>query len=338
MLARKLKLTLNGLEVGTTPMLVPSVSSRVNLPVRELLQTISAIVDGPLSISAYDYYYLKERSVPVDDIISFPDLIFLDSGGYECNKDQDVSDIGLYRPDPNKWNEDMHSEVINEWSIKIPTVLISYDHPSERHPIEEQIEKANDLFERKDRFLKEILIKPETTVSKRINTEKVMENLESLSSFDIIGFTEKELGYSIFKRMINIAKIRKVMNKKGIQIPIHIFGSLDPVTTPLYHLAGADIFDGLSWLRFAFNNGNTLCIDSFGPKFYKAHENTKKIWIQILYKNDSYLRQLKLDLEKFQSKKTFDGESFSIFGANAEYFKKTYEDLIEKVGGDLNGR
>jgi len=334
MLARKLKVTLNGLEVGTTPMLLPAVSSRINLPMSKLLETISAIVDGPILISAYDYYYLKEKTTPVDDIISFPDLIFLDSGGYECNKDQDVSDIGLYKPDPRQWNEQMHLQVIDEWSIKIPTVLISYDHPSLRQTIEGQIEKANKLFEGKNEFLKEILIKPESIGSERIEPDNVLRNLKSLSSFDIIGFTEKELGYSAFKRMINIAKIRKAMDNEDIQIPIHIFGSLDTVTTPLYYLSGADIFDGLSWLRFAFNNGNTIYIDSFGPTFYGADDNTKKMWIRTVYENDSYLRKLKLDLEKFQTTESFD----RTLSPNSQFFKKTYEDLIQKIGGDSNGR
>lgn len=321
MLARKLKLSLKGLEVGTTPMLVPAVSSRINLPLQELLQTISEIVDGPLLISAYDYYYQRELS------ISFPELIFLDSGGYECNKDQDVSDIGLYKPDNFEWNKDLHSRIISEWSNEKPTVLISYDHPSMREPIAKQIEKANGLFQGKNEFLKEILIKPETKTSTKIRPEKFIENLDSFTSFDIVGFTEKELGYSVLERMIFIAKIRMAMNQKSIEIPIHIFGSLDTVTTPLYYLSGADIFDGLSWLRFLFNDGNTLYMDSFGPKFYGADEKINKIWIRSLYQNYSYLRQLKLNLEKFHSKNNFD-----IWGSNAEFFKKTYDDLVEKVG------
>ena len=31
-----------------------------------------------------------------------------------------------------------------------------------------------------------------------------------------------------------------------------MFGSLDPVLAPLFHAAGAEIFDGLSWLRFGY--------------------------------------------------------------------------------------
>lgn len=322
MFARKMKLTLKGQEVGTTPMLVPAVSSRINLPLQELTQTISEIVDGPLLISAYDYHH-SQCNLP----ISFPELIFLDSGGYECNKDQDVSDIGLYKPDSCEWNKDLHTDVINEWSSKIPTVLISYDHPSIREHISKQIETANNLFQGRDEFLKEILIKPETKTSYKIKPEKVTNNLESFTSFNILGFTEKELGSSVLERMINIAKIRIAMNAENIEIPIHIFGSLDTITTPLYFLSGADIFDGLSWLRFLFNDGNTLYIDSFGPKFYGADEKINKIWIQSLYKNYSYLRQLKMNLEIFHSKNNFD-----IWGNNAEFFKKTYDDLVEKVG------
>ena len=327
MLARKLKLTLNGLEVGTTPMLLPSVSSRINLDISKILETISEIVDGSLLISAYDYRYADEL------FLSFPDLIFLDSGGYECNKDQEVSDTGLYRPNPKEWSRDIYSNVINNWTIEIPTVLISYDHPSVRKPVEQQIEDANRLFERKDNFLKEILIKPETEDSKRIKPERIVENLDLLSSFDIIGFTEKELGYSVFKRMINIAKIRIAMDKKNLEIPLHIFGSLDTVTTPLYYLSGADIFDGLSWLRYIFHEGNTLYLDSYGPKFYGADENFRKMWIRSVFHNYSYLRKLKLDLEKFCSKKNFD-----ILGPNADFFRSTYDDLLEKIGGDNNGR
>lgn len=323
MLTRKLRLTLKGLEVGTTPMLVPAISSRLNLPMQELLLFISdnSIVDGPFLISAYDYHY--ENSI----YASFADLIFLDSGGYECNKDQCVSDIGLYKPDNFEWNKDIHSSVINEWPNEIPTVLISYDHPLTRESILKQIENANELFQGKDKFLREILIKPETNDTTKIKPENVIENLELIASFDIVGFTEKELGDSVLERMICIAKVRVAMDKKRMEIPIHIFGGLDIVTAPLYYLSGADIFDGLSWLRFLFIDGNALYIDSFGPKFYGVDEKINKIWMRSIYQNCNYLRRLKSDLETFHYKKDFD-----IFGPNSEFFKRTYKDLVTKVG------
>ena len=89
----------------------------------------------------------------------------------------------------------------------------------------------------------------------------------------------------------------------------------------------------MTWLRFAFNNGNTLYIDSFGPKFYGAYENAKRIWIRTVYENGNYLRKLKLALEKFQSTEDFD-----TLGLNSEFLQRTYEDFVGKIGGDLNGR
>lgn len=327
MLARKLKLTLNGLEVGTTPVLVPSVSSRTNIDISKILKTISEFVYGPLLISAYDYYYIKNLDV------SFPELIFLDSGGYECNKEQDVSDIGLYKPDPLDWDESLYLQVIKQWKTEIPTVLISFDHPLKRKPIKDQIKDAKNLFKGNNNFIKEILIKPQSKSSERINKEAVIRNLKSLSKFDILGFTEKELGFSLLDRMTNLAEIRMAMDNEGIEKPIHIFGSLDPITTPLYYMAGADIFDGLSWLRFIFHDGETYYIDSFGPKFYGPHEPIKVIWGKTISKNYSDLMRLKLNLEKFQSKR-----DFRIFESNADFLKKAFDDLSEKIGGDRNGR
>lgn len=77
--------------------------------------------------------------------------------------------------------------------------------------------------------------------------------------FHALGVTEKELGGNFKERMINIARIRKALNGVGLEnMPIHIFGSLDTVSTPLYFVAGADIFDGLTWLRFAYYKGMTI--------------------------------------------------------------------------------
>jgi len=326
MFARKLKLSLNGLEVGTTPMLLSSVSSRTNLDIKKILEIMSGFVTGPILTSAYDFYHHPKSR---DFNLSFPDLIFLDSGGYECNKEQDISDIGMYKPEAKDWNNNLYSEIINKWSIDIPTVLVSYDRPSERKSIEQQINDANILFKNKDKFLKEILLKPETKNQLRVKPEKVINYIESLNSFDIIGFTDKELGYSLLDRMTNLAKIRIALDERGIIKPIHIFGSLDPVTTPLYFIAGADIFDGLSWLRFIFNNGQAYYIDSYGPKIKGAHVNMKVIWGKTISDNYDYLLRLKLDLKLFQSK-----GDWSIFKNNEDFFKKVYEDLMEYVGGD----
>lgn len=341
MLARELPLILDGLEVGETPLLVPSVSSRVILDVKKTLQTISEFANGPLLISAYDYYWETSKLNSTKKFnSSFPELIFLDSGGYECNKDQDIQDIGLYKPSPNRWTKRQHSTVINNWSSEVPTVIISYDHPSKRYSIKDQIRYAKRLFKGKKGYLKEMLVKPEKRdkikIGKRelIDVDSIIKNVKKFNSFDILGFTEKELGWSLFDRMTSIAKIRKAMDDNDVIKPIHVFGSLDPVTTPLYYLSGADIFDGLAWLRFIFHEGNAFYIPSFSPQMEKGVYKPERLtWGETISDNFYYLVQLRLDLKKFHS--TGD---FKIFKSHSKLFRDTYTNLDTKIRGDSDGR
>ena len=71
----------------------------------------------------------------------------------------------------------------------------------------------------------------------------------------MIGFTEKELGDTLTERLLNLARLRQVLDTYRVSAPIHLFGALDPLYSPLYFAAGAEIFDGLSWLRYAYHDG-----------------------------------------------------------------------------------
>ena len=327
MLARITRLKLNNVEVGTTPMLIPSISSMLSRP-DKLLETVREIINGPILISAYDYYY-KLGKTP--KILNFTDLIFLDSGGYECTKDRDDMGLATHNAKPKRWTRDMHKKVIREWSPEIPTVVVSYDHPNVRNSIEKQLNDAASIFEPDDhRFLKEILIKPELRKDKMVRIENLELCAESLKKFDILGITDKELGISINQRMRNIVKVRETLDKVGISIPIHIFGSMDTTTTPLYFLAGADIFDGLAWLRFVFEGGNTMYIPSSATKSFGTAENVKNMWIRSVYHNYNYMQDLKLQMEKYV--RTSD---FNSFKYNAEFFKQSYEYLESLEGGQV---
>lgn len=320
MLARTLKLRLNGVEIGSTPLLVKSFSSRINLDICEIIGTLSEYINGPILISAYDLQYTKFPS------IDFADMIFIDSGGYECSMDDLISEIGYYRPEALEWNRDLHLDALEGYDNSVPTVVISYDHPTKREKIEEQIENAKKLFDNKDNILKEILIKAEEK-NAVIHADNIVDNIDSISSFDILGLTEKELGNSLFDRMVTIAKIRKEMDKKDIEMPIHIFGSLDTVTTPLYYFSGADIFDSLSWLRFTFYDGGTFYPEGISSKIHGIHEHVPIINILNIVQNYKYLIKLKKDLEEFQK-----SGNFSIFKNNSEFFENTYNDLKKELG------
>lgn len=327
MLAKKRKLYLKGNPVARTPLLVPSFSSKTvhqikNFP--KLIKLMAEVITGAILISAYDIYY-QYIKLP----ITFPELIFIDSGGYECTRDVEFS--SLEHPDykPKEWDENIHRSVIDNWHSEIPTVVISYDHPERRISLKEQIANANVLFANRDEIIKGIIIKPETKSQYYIQLNSVIDNIRLLSNFDIIGFAEKELGNSIFRRMVNIGLIRKALQEAELGCSIQIFGSLDPVTTPLYFLAGADIFDGLTWLRFSFFRGLTAYKASSGALQYDIKVRDSLVEGRIMFANWYELEKLSSNMIKFLE--TGDFESFE---NHIDFFKNSYELLTEELKED----
>ena len=87
----------------------------------------------------------------------------------------------------------------------------------------------------------------------RIDIGGLLDNINKISQFDALGLAEKELGDSLLARCANILKIREKIKSEMVEVPIHIFGCLDPLCIISYFLCGADIFDGLSWLKYHFH-------------------------------------------------------------------------------------
>jgi len=81
---------INGQVVQKTPTLVPSFSSKAfeRDKVKDVLGFAQELITESILISAYDIQY---HQVPVK--VTFPSLVFLDSGGYEASQDQDLSDV-----------------------------------------------------------------------------------------------------------------------------------------------------------------------------------------------------------------------------------------------------
>ena len=146
-----------------------------------------------------------------------------------------------------------------------------------------------------------------------------------MAAFNIIGFTEKELGELTLQRMCNLAKMRDAFNGAGLDIPIHVFGSLDTVSTPLYFLAGADIFDGLTWLRFAFDEGNTVYKHNYGAKRQGIRLEDFRVNGTVWNANYYYMRKLKDDMLKF-----LVARDYSSFRWNAEFFKEAMNEFNAK--------
>lgn len=328
MLAKRRRLLMNGAEVERTPLLVPSFSSKGFPDVQKIIEYSSEIIDGPTLVSAYDLHYEKIRP-PFD----FPSLIFLDSGGYEISKDTDLSDLGERDHEPKQWSEELHEGQLAAWRASVPTVLISYDHPKERLPVADQIERARRLNAGNTPAMREILLKPETATQRLLSIGSILKNIHRLADFDVIGVTEKEIGNSVLSRMENIIRLRSALEDAGLEMPIHVFGSLDTISTPLYFLAGADIFDGLTWLRFAFHEGQTIYKQNYGALEIgvgaKAHVIDGTCWNHNYY----YMRDLELEMRRF-----LNGNDFASFRYNRELFRESLKSAMEAAERCEHGR
>jgi hypothetical protein len=322
-LAQRRSLKLHGTEVARTPLLVPSFSSKGFPDVNEIIRFSADVFDGPMLVSAYDLHY---------DLIKPPfssaDLLFLDSGGYEASKDADLSDYGDKEHVTKKWTQEKHEATLKKWKPNVPSVIISYDHPEERLKIPAQIARAKKMAPGRTDVMREILIKPESSGQALIPIKTLLKHAGQLEHFDAIGVTEKEIGNSVMSRMQNIARLRRALDKAKIDAPIHVFGSLDTVTTPLYFVAGADIFDGLTWLRFAFHEGQTLYKQNYGALHLGVQTRAHVIDGLCWNSNYRYVKELELQMRRFLNE-----HDFAAFQHHGSHLRAALEGVMEAVGG-----
>ena len=328
----------SGLEVKT-PLLIPSFSSKgfvfplkqksekaghtffqtkIKLPkednttsgkiseVAKLIKNVSDTLTDSMLVSAYDIYH---KHIPIPYENRTPDIIFLDSGGYEVGDAFDYSEIIRSDIKPNQWNLEKHTEVLETWPDYVPAVFVSYDCGFRGKPIAEQIKLAKrSLFAFKGKQLCTFLIKPIRKEEKTFNKTftEVCNNITKLKSFDIIGIAEKDLGNSVVLVMRNIAKFRLVLDANKINIPLHIFGSLDPLTTWLYYISGAELFDSLTWLRYGYSKGQAIYYRNHGIISFGINKKEDEIKAKTIEDNLHYLSDLQLEMAGFAADGNYD--------------------------------
>lgn len=264
-------------------------------------------------VSAYDIHYNHFSWKQ----LTFPEVIFLDSGGYEARVEHDLSEAYGQDYRPKAWTEKDHRHVVSALQSNVPVVLITYDSPRRHSPIEKQVTSALKLKHDFPNFIHEVLIKPDTK-NELIEPDCVKKVINELKEFSIIGFTEHELDNRIVGRMEKIAAVRRILDAAGISAPIHVFGSLDSFSAVLYFLSGAEIFDGLTWLRFGFHNGQTIYRQNYGAIrgqngiLKSARELSHAMWVDNYY----YLEALRDQMRDYVRNKQFT--CFKYIGAEVE--------------------
>lgn len=326
----------SGLKIQT-PLLIPSFSSKgfalnnnEKSEICDIMHFSSEFIYESQLLSAYDLFH--KHLIPITEISGKTELMFLDSGGYETSNSYDLSETRKYLREKKEWDKDSLENFLVTWDYKNPTVLVNYDNINNKKPIENQISEAIEFFNNKTQAMKDFLLKPDNCDTNVINLNKIIENINDLIIFDFLGITEKELGLSLFERMKNIYLIRKELDKLKFKLPIHIFGALDPFSVIMYFLAGAEVFDGLSWLKYSFNFGKATYINNaiLNSKI-SIFDDDNIVRANIIKSNLYLLERLKQTLIRFNRTKKFeefDEICYKGFGLKVQ---KIYNDFLKAL-------
>ena len=161
----------------------------------------------------------------------------------------------------------------------------------------------------------DFLLKPQAH-DRVLRIAELTPDASNLSCFDVIGVTEKELGETLLDRLV--------------ESPIHVFGSLDPILTPLYFMAGAEIFDGLSWLRYAYVDGLSIQPDQLAALRGTLEDRQERRDLFRYMSNLAEIRSLKHRLGRW----AHEPERFEHLGPRHETLREIYEtmqaDLAQK--------
>jgi hypothetical protein len=220
-----------------TPLLIPSFSSFLDEKIGCVHERLRNRIPLVSLVSAYDLAHnlIDKEKIWVSDVV------VIDSGNYEysnlCNS--------ILR---KSWCLEDYTALIHSLKPLSKVIIINFD---EKIKLDLQMSHAKTLFKSLDSYAKCFLYRP---LSGCFRIDEYVSRIDQLAEFDILGITEKELGRSIAERCKNLVKLRQTLDRNEMELPIHVFGCIDPISVLLFFLSGADMFDGTNWLKLSFDN------------------------------------------------------------------------------------
>lgn len=306
----------NGLEF-TTPLLIPGLSSRAvgPIPIQTLgerespLETCSivhsealvAATDDSLLVSAYDIFhnFLVDSAAFSSGFkqsrYAIPRLLVIDSGWYEKNGGPPAGPFAGELTEPLSWQEPQYLATIDGLDGELTPIVVNWDHIGS---YDEQIAHAQSFFGARPSVGSTLLLKPPP--GSRFHRFRTLsdETVANLRAFDIIGVTEREIGESILDRLQAITELRRHLDRVEVDAPVHVFGGLDPLYTPLYFAAGAELFDGLGWLRYAYREGVAMHREAAALLDRQSTKRSLQSLHSVSFTNLDELRRLTDDLRR----------------------------------------
>ena len=346
MLTRSRQLSLsNGIEFST-PLLVPSMSSLALAPhvfegttgtEPELIHyskihsmNLTRELEESLLVSAYDIGHRLLEGVDAFRVgfeqsdYARPRLLVIDSGGYEKQGIPSGSPFSGSVGGSLPWEKEDYARVIDTLDPDAAPAVVNWDS---RKPYAEQIRCARHFFDNRKHFASIFLLKPPQGLSSHDLDRLSPEDVALLGTFDIVGVTEREIGGSIYDRLVNIARLRKSLDAAEVAIPIHVFGGLDPLLTPLYFAAGAEIFDGLGWLRFAYREGVAMHRTAGFVLGRQVGGNPLSAEFTVWRQNLREISQLSEKMRHFAE----HGRDWGVYGRHSESLRAVIESLQQKL-------
>jgi hypothetical protein len=228
-----------------TPLIVPSFSSRGFPELAVLYDELRNDLYGVCLVSAFDMS-TRRLAVELGDVA---DLVVLDSGVYETKPIAVAADG--YQPPPanDAWARDSYRTYLESVGADVNILAVSFDHYGS---IDDQIAHAMADFALVPTAASDFLAKP-PSIDTMLDSGTLRERAHALSQFRVLGVTERELGGSLLDRCRALIGLRDALSTAATNLPIHVFGTITPGAILAYFLCGADIFDGLNWLRFVYD-------------------------------------------------------------------------------------
>jgi len=257
-----------------TPLLVPSITSKGFLLRQDgiseagtYLEVASNHLTEALLISAYDLHHgllpqAAELFTPDhwSTLYATPSLLVIDSGGYELGDWWEDSDLVRERHQARPFAARNYQDLIRQLPEDRDLLVVNYDHiegGDQRPGYDRQIAESAASFALRPDLMSDFLLKPPFPDTK-VSARGLADQAQQLSPFDVIGVTDRELGQTLLDRLVAIAELRQLLDACGIDAPLHIFGVLDPLLVTLFYFAGAEIFDGLTWLRYGSHQSTSI--------------------------------------------------------------------------------
>ena len=281
-----------------TPLIVPSFSSRGFPNLSDIWEELSNRLYGVCLVSAFD---VAQGAIP-KDVTDLVNVVVWDSGSFETGNGHMEFNGHHATSTPVKWTRKRYQDTLKNIGAGSNAIVVNFDQVG---PLEEQIFRASEDFALVPLAASDFLVKPASEME-MINLPKLGLYLDQLAHVSVVGIAAREAGDSLLTRCCSIVMLRDMLNEAGLDTPIHVFGAINPYEVLAYFFCGADIFDGLNWLRCLFRNSGSIPIAESATEDFQWNLTDSELRMQAWTHNLRFLFQLQEGIQQFAAGESLD--------------------------------